>query len=203
MIPLRKGLGIRVAPFATLIALVLGVAVVLGGCGGDDDNPVGPGDGVPLRPGRETPANTLMELELSYSSRDSVWTKEIYDSTYTGESVDVSDLGQTIDLTYQDEVQHVAALARTPGLTAYLELGAPAIWDILPSDDPSHPEWSIIQVSGSSYHIEITEGSNTLGAIGEAGTFQEFAFAPYPDATSQTDTLWRIVRWREMGRSGP
>jgi hypothetical protein len=203
MIPFRKGRGVRVALLASLNALVLSLALALGGCGGDDDNPVEPGDGVPLRPGRETPENTLLELELAYSSRDSVWTKEIYDSTYTGESVDLNDLGQTIDFTYQDEVRHVAALARTPGLSAYLELGAPAIWDRLPSDDPSHPEWSIIQVSGSSYQIEITEGSNTLGAIGEGGTFQEFAFAPYPDATSQTDTLWRIVRWREMGRSGP
>ena len=58
-------------------------------------------------------------------------------------------------------------------------------------------------ISGSAYAIEITDGSTVTGAIGEAGTFQEFTFAPTPDTTSAADTLWRIVRWREVGKSGP
>ena len=58
-------------------------------------------------------------------------------------------------------------------------------------------------ISGSAYAIEITDGTTVTGAIGEAGSFQEFALAPTPDTTSATDTLWRIVRWREVGKSVP
>ncbi|HET9252584.1 MAG TPA: hypothetical protein VFP58_10755 [Candidatus Eisenbacteria bacterium] len=129
--------------------------------------------------------------------------KAIFDSAYTGRSFDLYDNSSTADFTYYDEVRHITALARTPGLTAYLDLGNGSTWDRLLSDDPSHPEWAIIQIVGSQYQVEITDGPTSVGALGEPGTFQEFAFSPTLDSTSPSDTLWRIVRWRETGNSSP
>ena len=149
------------------------------------------------------PHNTLEALEMAYSRRDSTKYGQLYDSTYTGSSTDLQDAGNDIDFTLSDEVRHVGALASTPGLTAYLDLGSPETWNMLPSDDPSHPEWVTVQVAGPAYRIEIFDGPTGLRATGGPGTFQEFAFSPTLDSTSPTDTLWRIVRWREVGNSAP
>jgi hypothetical protein len=179
--------------------------VLLAGCG--IFNPEDEGGGPPPPPQPypilSFPSQVLDALELAYAARDSVKIKELYDSTYTGQSIDLFDPGNQIDLTYADEVGHVAALARAQGVSTYLELGSDAIWQTLPSDDPSHPEWAVIQISGFSYRIEVTEGQETLGAIGEAGTFQEFAFTPTEDPGSPTGKLWKIVRWKETGNSEP
>lgn len=149
------------------------------------------------------PHNTLQALEIAYSRRDSIKYAELYDSTYTGSSVDLQDPGNSIDFSFSDEARHMGALASTPGLTAYLDLGSPEMWHLLPSDDPVHPEWVIVKITGSAYRIEIFEGTHGLGATGGPSTFQEFAFSPTLDSTSPTDTLWRIVRWREVGNSEP
>ena len=177
---------------------VVSLAFAMGGCG-DDDNPVKP-QPTPMYPTSDSPQNVLMALVISYSQRDTVKTKEIYDSTYTGSSFDLNSL-ETLPFTYDDEIRHVRMLAGTPGLSAYLDLGPSASWSRMPSDDPSHPEWSVVMVAGSNYRIEITDGQTTLEAVGEGGTFQEFAFTPLLDSVSPTDTLWRIVRWKEVGRS--
>jgi len=55
--------------------------------------------------------------------------------------------------------------------------------------------------TGSRIRVEITDGADVIVATGEGGTFQEFAFEPTLDSTSPTDTLWKIVRWKETGRS--
>jgi hypothetical protein len=149
------------------------------------------------------PGYVLQNLTVAYGARDSVAYKDIYDSTYTGSSIDLNDNGNNIDLVYEDEIRHIRSLAVTPGITAYLDLGPSGSWTRLSSDDPSHPEWSIIQISGSSYRVEVVDGTTTYGAIGEGGTFQEFAFTPTPDTASPTDTLWKIVRWKETGKSNP
>jgi hypothetical protein len=200
------------ASFSRKFLALLGLAalwaglVLLAGC--DIFNPDGDekeDDGNTLKPYPvlSQPAQVLESLEMAYQRRDSVKVKELYDSTYTGRSVDLTDLSTTIDVTYFDEVAHVAALARAPGLTSYLELGSGNTWERLKSDDPSHPEWTIIQITGATYNVEIFDGPNSWGARGEAGTFLEFAFEPTPDDASPTDTLWKIIRWRETGKSAP
>lgn len=179
--------------------------VLLAGCGIFNPEPgEPPGGGGPTEyPVLSFPSQVLEALEIAYERRDSVKIKELYDSTYTGQSVDLNDQGVAIQFTYPDEIHHVAVLAARPGLTANLELGGQNTWDRLPSDDPSHPEWAVIQIVGAIYKVEIYDNPDILVAQGEGGTFQEFAFAPTLEATSPTDTLWKIVRWKETGRSDP
>lgn len=195
----------RLGSLSMTLVLVACLAFALGGCGDDDVDCLtcpGPGPG-PTYPESSTPQNVLLALELAYANRDSTQYTGLHDSTYTGSSVDLQDPGNVIDLVFQDEARHIAALAKTPSLTAYLELGSSSTWERIPSDDPSHPEWAIIQIVGSEYRVEITEATNTLGVVGEPGTFLEFAFSPKLDSVSPTDTLWQIVRWRETGNSMP
>lgn len=187
----------------SLLLLCLAVCLTSGplltGCGIFNPEDGGSGGGPPPPPILSSPAYVLEALEIAYSNRDSVKIKELYDSTYTGQSIDQKDPGSQIDVTYADEIAHVAALAQKPGLIASLELGSSGIWLEQSSDDPSHPEWVIIQISGSSYRIEVTDGDNVYGAIGEGSSFQEFAFTPTDDPGSPSGKLWKIVRWRETG----
>ena len=164
----------------------------------DPKPPVGPPAEyqIPSQPGY-----VLMNLMVAYGARDSSTYKDVYDSTYTGSSIDLNDPGTTIDLVYEDEISHIRKLASTPGLSANLSLGPQSSWSRQISDDPSHPEWAVIQISGSNARVEITDGAEVIVATGEGGTFQEFAFEPTLDSTSPTDTLWKIVRWKETGRS--
>lgn len=199
MTPFHRDRGFRLGapPHACVLAVLL--ALVVGGCGDDDENPMKPNG--PAYPDQSTPQNVLAAYEMAYSARDTVKIKELYDSTYTGSSVDLNDIGGgSLDFTFDDEIRHVGAL-RTQATGAYLELGTSTSWTRTPSDDVSHPEWSVIQIAGSAYLVQILDGDEVLAAQGEAGTFQEFAFSPDLDSTSPTDTLWRIVRWRETGRS--
>lgn len=204
MKPLRHVQGIAIRPLSMMFVLVSCLALVIGGCGDDDGgNPLKPGPKPPVYPVLSDPQNVLAALEIAYAARDSTMYKQLHDSTYSGTSIDLQNPGNSINLTFSDEARHIAALASVPGLIAYLELGESTTWFRTASDDPSHPEWAVIQIVGSAYRVEIYDGADALGAVGEPGTFQEFAFSPREDSTSPTDTLWRIVRWRETGQSGP
>jgi hypothetical protein len=194
--------GPEVRSFSHRCLLVAILALVLGGCGDDDDNPIKPPDD----PGvltRDTPQNALALYVSVYEARDSTAIMECFDSTYTGGSTDINGPGGTIDLTFRDEANHAAAIAKTTDLLIDLDLGPSSSWIRLPSDDPNHPEWSVITISGSSFHLQLTDGVELVQAGGDVGTFQEFAFTPSLDSSSATDTLWHIVRWREVGSSAP
>jgi hypothetical protein len=196
---------LRFRPLPALLMIVTLVSLALGGCGddGDDDeNPVKPEDPATY-PALSTPQNVLLAYELAYSRRDTVMVGDLYDPTYAGSSVDLVDPGSSLQFSYEDEIAHVRALANVSGLVAYLDLGTSQLWERMPSDDPSHPEWAVIQVPGSNFLVEITHDAEVFGAGGELGTYQDFAFAPRLDSASPTDTLWRIVRWRETGMSSP
>jgi len=176
----------------------LAAAAVLSGC----DNSTEPGSGSvpgPTYPVLSTPQNVLMALSIAYEREDSLETKAVYDSSYVGTSVDLTGGSGTLFFSYADEVDHVAALARSPLLTV-LDFTIGAALTRLPSDDLAHPDWAVIQLSGSNFNIEIFEESsgNLYRATGSNLTF-EFTFDPStPEATSPTDTLWKIIRWKEV-----
>lgn len=173
----------------------------LTGCGGD--NPTKPKLPTALPP-PSTPENVLRRLEYAYSQRDSVETKNIYDSTYVGTSVDLTDPpgSQLLSFTYGDEISHVATLARSTTITSVeCYFGSSTR---LPSDDVSHPEWAVIALPGGSIHIEIDDGPDAIQVTG-SNDLMTFHFKPTtPASSSPTDTLWKIVRWDEVhGSSGP
>ena len=196
MSPLNHRLGSRPVFALFLPALLLGLA--LGGCGDDDENPIKPpGNSDPAFP--DTPQNALSLYISAYEARDTAGVAESYDSTYTGSSMDLNG-GETTHFTLNEERSHVVALA-TANLSVSLDMGPPSTWARMPSDDPSHPEWAVISIGGAAFSLVISNQVDFYEVGGEAGTYQEFAFAPSLDSTSPTDTLWRIVRWREVGSS--
>ena len=180
----------RGAAWATLAV----AAALLGGCGGDD--PVEPKRPGTSYPERTTPQNVLSTLRLSYEARDSVETKQLYDSSYVGTSQDLSDPPGTQIHTfyYSDEIQHVATLAQTATIsTVFMDLGPPSSWARLPSDDVSHPEWAMIQLN--NFHIDLMDGPTAY----TVQSTNPMTFTFKPTVTAPGDTLWRIVRWNEVG----
>ena len=188
------------ADFAVCLALSV---VFVAGCG-IFDPPIRPGeppDPPPVYLVPFQPENVLTNLELAYGHRDSAACQVVYDSSYVGTSQDLNDpTGTTpFSFTYTDEVHHVAALYHKPEISSVsFSLGPATSWDRLGSNDPSHPEWAVIQISGTSLDIQVTEGQdNTWQASGQYEFF-EFAFKPTtPAPGSPSDTLWKIVRWTE------
>lgn len=176
-------------------------AALLGGCGSDDDG----GDLIKPPPAgypeRTTPQKVLTALTMSYQNRDSTETKQLYDSSYVGTSTDLNLLpgNQVSTFYYYDEVSHVAALKRSTTIVSVAaDLGLSSSWTRLPSDDVTHPEWAQIQLS--SVHLEIIDGQTTYEVL--STNPMVFQFSPKFDSSSPTDTLWRIVRWNEVG-GGP
>jgi hypothetical protein len=192
-------LGLRLVRFTVIPAFV--AASVLSGCG--EDSPTKPppgGGGPPTYPVLSSPQNVLAALEIAYSSRDSMETKALYDSSYVGRSEDLSDpYGTPLSFTYYDEVRHVSVMRRSTTIShVVLDFGTATSWIRLGSDDPSHPEWAVIQIAGSNLDVQVTEGNEAYQA-GGSNEFLEFRFKPTtPASTSPTDTLWKIVRWMEI-----
>jgi hypothetical protein len=73
-----------------------------------------------------------------------------------------------------------------------LDFGPSSSWTRLASDDPSHPEWAVIQVNTT--RIEIYDGQTLYS--GQSINPMRFGFNPMVSAPG--DTTWRIVRWDEM-----
>jgi hypothetical protein len=171
--------------------------ILLGGCGGDDTTIVEPKP-APGYPERNTLEHVISALVLSYQARDSMETKQLYDSSYVGTSQDLSDPpgSQISTFGYSDEIRHVATLAQTATIsTVVMDLGPASSWTRLSSDDVSHPEWAMIQIP--SYHIEIYDGASSTMYLAQSPNPMTFAFNP--TVTAPGDTLWRIVRWNEIG----
>jgi len=177
----------------------LTAAVVVSGCDNTTEPPP-PGDVVPTYPTLSTPQNVLMALAIAYEREDTTETKAVYDSSYVGTSWDLSGgPGPSLNFSYADEVDHVASLARNPLVTVQ-DFTLSTALNRLPSDDLSHPDWAVIQISGSNFRIQIFEqiSGNTYQVTGSDLVF-EFKFKPStPEASSPTDTLWKCVRWSEI-----
>lgn len=149
---------------------------------------------------QSTPALALEQLEAVYQNRDSVAVKGLYDSTYVGTSTDLTQPPQSQLSTfhYVDEIEHVASLARSHEIrTVVLQMG---LKTRLPSDDISHPEWALIQISGSNVDLEIQkQDPDSIGlTLNSSGESFKFRFRPYTPAKTPTDTLWKLVSWEEL-----
>jgi hypothetical protein len=152
-----------------------------------------------------SPEITLGMLQHAYEARDSVTTARVYDESYAGASTDLNDPpgSQTVTFSRADEIRHVGALAKSMSITGVTcDLGPPASWVRLPSDDVSHPEWALIHIAGGFVRIEIDDGASIVQA-GGASDQMSFYFTPKPDTTSQTDTLWTVIKWDETRAGVP
>jgi hypothetical protein len=136
---------------------------------------------------------------MAYVARDSTEYKSLYDSSYVGTSTDLNDPPGTQVSTFRfsDEVAHIAAFARsTTIVSVVLDFGPSSSWTRLASDDPSHPEWAMIQLG--PWRLEVYDGAT---AYTTQATYP-MIFAFNPTVAAPGDTTWKIVRWTEVG-SGP
>jgi len=148
---------------------------------------------------QSTPENTLKQLEYVYTHRDSVLVKDVYDQNYIGTSTDLTapPASQVLSFSRDQEIEHVAAMARAHDITTVtLSFGA---LTRLPSDDVSHPDWALIQITGANMRLEIDAIVDSLSAqLNPVGETLKFKLQPYTPAATPTDTLWKIVRWEEI-----
>ena len=178
------------------------LAAILAGCGEDDGPTKPPAPVAPTYPMRSTPQNALESLRLAYQARDSVETDSVYHVDYHGESSTAIDpIGSLIEFTKSEEVGHVGALRKNPSVTnIVVNLGTSTSWQRGASLDVSHPEWASITIS-NGIRVELAVGPE-LYTVGNDDFF-EYHFAPTtPAASSPTDTLWQVVRWREIKGAG-
>jgi len=140
------------------------------------------------------PFSVLDAVQQDYEGRDSNEVKLLYDKdNYQGTSIDASDQS-TYNTRWADEVEHVAALARSTSITQVAFTFQPAQTRFTDLSDP--PGWATIQVQG--LHIQIDD-MGTSHLLFETGVTNEFKFVPKtPDASSPTDTTWKIIRWTEI-----
>ena len=163
----------------------------------DDGGGGGGGGGGPY-PDRTSPQQALENLQRAYQERDSLYVKEVYDSSYVGESRDLKDPpeSQLTTLYYADEVDHVAALRRTLSIKSVVfNMGSRTSWTRLSSDDPSHPEWAEIQIT--SWFVEIWDDQTLY----TAHSINPITFYFKPLVAAPGDTLWKIVKWTEIGQT--
>jgi hypothetical protein len=152
----------------------------------------------PTYPALTSPDAVLLALQLSYQGRDSVEYKQLYDEGYEGTSQDLNDPpgSQITAFRKADEVAHLAALQRSPGISSVvLDFGPTVSWTRLSSDNLSHPEWAQIQIP--SWHIEIFDNNNSTLYTATSASPITYSFAPTVAAPG--DTLWKIIKWVEIG----
>lgn len=152
----------------------------------------------PVYPILERPERVLTALQLAYAARDSIGYRKLFDYFYQGKSTDLTD-NSIETFANADEVKHIQALARVSTITSVtLNLGPESSWDRQSSDDLSNPDWAVIQISGSSFFIEVNDTQQTTWQVSGAGETFTFRFKPStPETSSPTDTLWNIVGWEE------
>ncbi|TMQ62406.1 MAG: hypothetical protein E6K77_07510 [Candidatus Eisenbacteria bacterium] len=171
------------------LAIAVCVAVVAG-CG-KKDKIVGP-PATPRYPALTSPELVLVALRTAYTGKDSTEYKLLFDQDYLGTSVALRTQSPIDTLTFADEAQHIAALARSTTAIVELQL-TPTMTRSRDPGDP--PGWALIQ--NPIYGLTIYDGPNVYG-VGVGSETIEFRFIPTPDSTSPTDTTWKIIRWSEI-----
>ena len=134
----------------------------------------------------------------SYEKRDSVFYATLYDKDYTGTSQDLNDPPGTQPAQFfkADELRHLGALQLSTSVSSVvLDFGPTGSWTVLSSDDPSHPEWAMIQLP--SWSVEITDNTTLFQA--RSTNPITFYFKP---VTANGETLWTIIKWTEITAAG-
>jgi len=140
------------------------------------------------------PISVLEALSTAYAAKDSDEVKLLYANPgYIGTSADNS--AQTnYTFSWADEVQHVTALGHHPEITSVVLSFPPSLSRYNEVNDP--PGWATIQII-SDMHVEINTTDLSYALFGSGETII-FKFVPKtPDASSPTDTTWKIIRWTE------
>jgi hypothetical protein len=185
---------------STRRAIVLAgiLAALLSGCA-KEHHIMAPGIRLPSPyPILTDPYRVMESLRLAYVARDSTEIKKLYDENYVGTSVDQSNPGAPLVLSFSkvDEVRHVAAMARTRTIFNISLQMPPSLTRQSDASDP--PGWALIQLPQGTVSLEISDGPTTRAIASNQEQF-EFRFIPTtPDPSSPTDTTWKIVRWTEI-----
>ena len=175
-------------------AFVVIAALALSGCGEDHGfKPIVPNP-PRIYPYLYNPYLVIDALRTAYERRDTVEIKLLYDDAYQGSSIDQTDpVPAAIPFTKADEVAHVANLALNPAVHVSI-LPVPSLTRTSDPGDP--PGWAIIQNPIVSLEVSDLAQDNRLDV---ANTTETFKFIPHtPDATSPTDTTWKIIGWTEV-----
>lgn len=181
--------------------LLAGVCVIGAGCIFSPDHGDEKVKPPPQYPRLDTPLNVLSALQLAYQNRDSVEYEQLYDSSYVGTSTDLNDPPATQVSTFRraDELIHIGALQHSTTISQVVfDLGPQTTWTRLSSDDPSNPDWAQIQIGRGNLRIEIYDGA-TLYSVQSINPVT-FTLKPTPTG-APNDTLWKIIRWNEVGES--
>jgi hypothetical protein len=189
----------RQAPFrrgqaCALGALALVLAAALGGCGKDKVTNVIPTPRPSLYPLLVNPYAVLDALQTAYQLRDTTEIKALYDDNYVGSSIDQTDPLPAMLTFYKfDENQHIAKLAHTHIVNISL---AKANSFVRFQDLADPPGWTTIDNPFTS--LSISDSVSTW-SVDFTSELTEFKFVPHtPDASSVTDTTWKIIRWTEV-----
>jgi len=148
-----------------------------------------------IYPALVNPFAVLEALSTAYAAKDSEEVKLLYDhDNYRGSSTDNTD-GTTLPFTWANEVDHVTTLGHHPEITSVVLTFPPSLVRFDDLNDP--PGWATIQII-SDMHVEVNTNATTSYALFGSGETITFKFVPKtPDASSPTDTTWKIIRWTE------
>ena len=146
-------------------------------------------------PKLSTPENVLEAMRKAYQRRDSVEYALLFDDNYFGESRDQLNPGGPLTLTFDktEEQRHMGRLNRkTTIITVDFDLGN----SLIRYTDPNDAPWATIQTTTA--RIEINDNPTSYNLV-SSNEIIEFKFVPKtPDATSPTDTTWKIIKWTEI-----
>ena len=177
------------------VFLAIAVALVFGAGGCGEDKVLSPFPPARIYPQPLNPASVMDALRIAYGRRDTTEIKLLYDDAYQGTSIDQTDpVPASLNFTKADEVSHVSALAHDASLLHVSLILSNNMIRFSDLADP--PGWATIQNPVLSVEVSSASASHQVDATQES---MEFKFVPHtPDATSQTDTTWKIVRWTEV-----
>jgi len=141
------------------------------------------------------PEFALHNLAEAYNHKDSTAYKGVFDDTYQASYLDQKDPSPQLVTYYKDdEARHIAFLAKSNAnvdmrlsatLTPYQDLGDP-------------PGWMTIQVPFQSIAVSTIDSSFVVNMTQD---YLEMRFIPHtPDASSPTDTSWKVIKLTEVRR---